>query len=169
MAVRHGIRSLPPSGRARFPRLRRATCTHAAAMWQLLRAAADTFMPRSRAKWCATAHFRGTTPSTAPCAGTKRELKGIDPGRCLFSLRVCMKSKKKCLHCSARVLTYSPLFARSRDVAQFGRALRSGRRGRRFKSCRPDHLIAPAFLFSGHIGRAPKLGGLHENLWSWSS
>ena len=27
-----------------------------------------------------------------------------------------------------------------RDVAQFGRALRSGRRGRRFKSCHPDHL-----------------------------
>ena len=26
-----------------------------------------------------------------------------------------------------------------RDVAQFGRALRSGRRGRRFKSCHPDH------------------------------
>ncbi len=84
LVVRHGIRSLPPSGRARFLRLRRATCTHAAAMWQLLRAVADTFMPRSRAKWCATARFRGTTPSTAPCVGTKRELKGIDPGRCLF-------------------------------------------------------------------------------------
>ncbi len=26
-----------------------------------------------------------------------------------------------------------------RDVAQFGSALRSGRRGRRFKSCHPDH------------------------------
>ena len=26
-----------------------------------------------------------------------------------------------------------------RDVAQFGRALRSGRRGHRFKSCHPDH------------------------------
>ena len=26
-----------------------------------------------------------------------------------------------------------------RDVAQLGRALRSGRRGRRFKSCHPDH------------------------------
>lgn len=26
-----------------------------------------------------------------------------------------------------------------RDVAQFGRALRSGRKGRRFKSCHPDH------------------------------
>ena len=26
-----------------------------------------------------------------------------------------------------------------RDVAQFGRVLRSGRRGRRFKSCHPDH------------------------------
>ena len=30
-----------------------------------------------------------------------------------------------------------------RDVAQFGRALRSGRKGRRFKSCHPD------FLFRG--------------------
>ena len=27
-----------------------------------------------------------------------------------------------------------------RDIAQFGSALRSGRRGRRFKSCYPDHL-----------------------------
>ena len=26
-----------------------------------------------------------------------------------------------------------------RDIAQFGSALRSGRRGRRFKSCYPDH------------------------------
>ena len=26
-----------------------------------------------------------------------------------------------------------------RDVAQFGRALRSGRKGRRFESCHPDH------------------------------
>ena len=26
----------------------------------------------------------------------------------------------------------------SRDIAQFGSALRSGRRGRRFKSCEPD-------------------------------
>lgn len=33
-----------------------------------------------------------------------------------------------------------------RDVAQFGRALRSGRRGRRFKSCHPDHKDR---LFSG--------------------
>ena len=30
-----------------------------------------------------------------------------------------------------------------RDVAQFGRALRSGRKGSRFKSCHPD------FLFRG--------------------
>ena len=30
-----------------------------------------------------------------------------------------------------------------RGVAQFGRALRSGRRGRRFKSCRLDHMKAP--------------------------
>ena len=29
-----------------------------------------------------------------------------------------------------------------RDVAQFGRVLRSGRRGRRFKSCHPDHVGA---------------------------
>ena len=26
-------------------------------------------------------------------------------------------------------------------MAQFGRALRSGRRGRRFKSCHPDHFL----------------------------
>src|ERR671927_731027 len=29
--------------------------------------------------------------------------------------------------------------ATDRDVAQLGSALRSGRRGRRFKSCHPDH------------------------------
>ena len=27
-----------------------------------------------------------------------------------------------------------------RDVAQLGRALRSGRKGRRFESCHPDHI-----------------------------
>ena len=38
---------------------------------------------------------------------------------------------------------------RLRCVAQFGRALRSGRRGRRFKSCRIDSLAgAPQILFS---------------------
>ena len=30
------------------------------------------------------------------------------------------------------------VYSSYRDVAQFGRALRSGRRGRRFKSCPPD-------------------------------
>jgi hypothetical protein len=30
-----------------------------------------------------------------------------------------------------------------RDVAQLGRALRSGRRGRRFKSCHPDTFSPP--------------------------
>ena len=34
-----------------------------------------------------------------------------------------------------------------RDVAQLGSALRSGRRGRRFKSCHPDHLKELRFLF----------------------
>ena len=33
-----------------------------------------------------------------------------------------------------------------RDVAQFGRALRSGRRGRRFKSCHPDHFSSTACI-----------------------
>ena len=32
-----------------------------------------------------------------------------------------------------------------RDVAQLGSALRSGRRGRRFKSCHPDHVEKKAF------------------------
>ncbi len=35
-------------------------------------------------------------------------------------------------------------FFDGRDVAQFGRALRSGRRGRWFKSSRPDQLIIKA-------------------------
>ena len=35
---------------------------------------------------------------------------------------------------------YKKLNILFRDIAQFGSALRSGRRGRRFKSCYPDHL-----------------------------
>ena len=34
-----------------------------------------------------------------------------------------------------------------RDVAQFGRALRSGRKGRRFKSCHPDQGQKLCFSF----------------------
>ncbi len=34
---------------------------------------------------------------------------------------------------------YSTRYSQQRDVAQLGRALRSGRRGRRFESCHPDH------------------------------
>ena len=36
-------------------------------------------------------------------------------------------------------LWYNIISLRLRDVAQFGRALRSGRRGRRFESCHLDH------------------------------
>ena len=42
------------------------------------------------------------------------------------------------------VVTYPSLRKRHRDVAQLGRALRSGRRGRRFKSCHPDHCMVKA-------------------------
>ena len=35
------------------------------------------------------------------------------------------------------------IVVRVRGVAQFGRALRSGRRGRRFKSCHPDEKENP--------------------------
>lgn len=45
-----------------------------------------------------------------------------------------------------------------RVVAQLGRALRSGRRGRRFKSCQPDHEferdVSHASLFSYEGSRA---------------
>ncbi len=37
---------------------------------------------------------------------------------------------------------YRKVLTMQRDVAQFGRVLRSGRRGRRFKSCHPDHVAA---------------------------
>ena|GEM_PF-5207321 len=40
------------------------------------------------------------------------------------------------------------IIARQRVVAQFGRALRSGRRGRRFKSCQPDHVVADYVSFA---------------------
>ena len=35
-----------------------------------------------------------------------------------------------------------------RDVAQLGRALRSGRKGRRFESCHPDHVGANVISFA---------------------
>ena len=35
-----------------------------------------------------------------------------------------------------------------RDVAQFGRALRSGRKGRKFKSCHPDHTVSSEFALN---------------------
>jgi hypothetical protein len=38
-----------------------------------------------------------------------------------------------------------------RDVAQLGRALRSGRRGRRFESCHPDHCHSPERLRLAHL------------------
>ena len=42
-----------------------------------------------------------------------------------------------------------------RDVAQFGRALRSGRKGRRFESCHPDQIKTAVTLylqgFSGFV------------------
>ena len=40
-----------------------------------------------------------------------------------------------------------------RDVAQLGRALRSGRRGRKFKSCHPDHTprVVAAFFFFADV------------------
>ena len=48
---------------------------------------------------------------------------------------------------SLRHAPFSPLFDRfragRRGVAQPGSALRSGRRGRRFKSCHPDHFFRP--------------------------
>ena len=34
-----------------------------------------------------------------------------------------------------------------RGVAQFGRALRSGRRGRRFESCHLDHIFKSTLVF----------------------
>lgn len=43
----------------------------------------------------------------------------------------------------------------NRDVAQLGRALRSGRRGRKFKSCHPDlqvpfNQMEPFFMLSNY-------------------
>ena len=69
-----------------------------------------------------------------------------------------------------------------RDVAQFGRALRSGRKGRRFESCHPDHRqtkqgLYPAFVVlssliieDSNLGEAqPSMKGFGESLnrlWS---
>ena len=54
------------------------------------------------------------------------------------------KGENFCFTFSVSVLIYPSLLRKKkhRVVAQFGRALRSGRRGRRFKSCQPDHLHA---------------------------
>ena len=48
-----------------------------------------------------------------------------------------MKIAKKCLH---YFQNGDILLESLRGVAQFGRALRSGRRGRKFESCRLDSL-----------------------------
>ena len=58
------------------------------------------------------------------------------------------KGEKFCFTFGVSVLIYPSLLRKKkhRVVAQFGRALRSGRRGRRFKSCQPDHLHAKGSL-----------------------
>ena len=45
-----------------------------------------------------------------------------------------------------------------RDVAQSGRAQRSGRWGRRFKSSRPDHLKESFLLYIGNLATDTSLG-----------
>ncbi len=40
-------------------------------------------------------------------------------------------------------------------MAQFGRALRSGRRGRRFKSCHPDHMKAQTLSGLQTVDKCP--------------
>ena len=52
----------------------------------------------------------------------------------------CLKNKKKAIDISKKV---GYTYVRNRGVAQFGRALRSGRRGRRFESCRLDLVPGP--------------------------
>ncbi len=52
--------------------------------------------------------------------------------------------ENNCLHVMATVDEVSQVQYNCicpRDVAQLGRALRSGRRGRRFESCHPDHMF----------------------------
>src|SRR6185503_8879969 len=61
------------------------------------------------------------------------------------------------------------LLAARRGVAQPGRALRSGRRGRRFKSCHPDHKIyscsmASARYCSSALGSIPAERALHVQI-----
>ena len=48
-----------------------------------------------------------------------------------------------------------------RDVAQLGSALRSGRRGRRFKSCHPDHDAEKASKEAFFVFQADKEKNLH--------
>lgn len=54
-------------------------------------------------------------------------------------LSIKNKKIKKTLDFIGFICYYNTRGLENRDVAQFGRALRSGRRGRRFKSCHPDH------------------------------
>ena len=59
-----------------------------------------------------------------------------------------------------------------RGVAQLGRALRSGRKGRRFKSSRPDQFLAPAAreLFGARVlGMAPFAAGAANGFTGKSS
>ena len=54
-----------------------------------------------------------------------------------MSIEVLIVNKSKKILALCRNMLYTKF--RCRDVAQFGSALRSGRRGRRFESCHPDH------------------------------
>lgn len=51
---------------------------------------------------------------------------------CVFACAMCTFLWVACAYCAQAFVV--------RVVAQLGRALRSGRRGRRFKSCQPDHV-----------------------------
>ena len=51
------------------------------------------------------------------------------------------------IHCAYHAAFHAYAFV-ERVVAQLGRALRSGRRGRRFKSCQPDHFLPVALHYA---------------------
>lgn len=53
------------------------------------------------------------------------------------------------------IITYV-VYRSYRDVAQFGRALRSGRRGRKFESCFPDRRtdVNDVSFFDSHLSAA---------------
>ena len=76
----------------------------------------------------------------------------------IFALENLKKLLNNPLEKPGRLCYYIPC---RRDVAQLGRALRSGRKGRRFESCHPDQIYALAVRVIGIFLTVVHLCNIH--------